>query len=139
MKKIMILGGGENQVPLIVRAKKLNLFVVLCDVRDDIPGIALSDVHYRINYLNPEQLIEVGEKENPDGILTNSEPAFITMAEVAERLSLHCLNIESTNLFKNKYLMREFCHKHGIPSPQYRRCTNVEESIDFFNKVQKSA
>ena len=137
MKKIMILGGGENQVPLIVRAKKLNLFVVLCDVRDDIPGIALSDVHYRINYLNPEQLIEVGEKENPDGILTNSEPAFITMAEVAERLSLHCLNIESTNLFKNKYLMREFCHKHGIPSPQYRRCTNVEESIDFFNKVQK--
>lgn len=137
MKKIMILGGGDNQVPLIKRAKVLGLYVVLCDFRDNVPGIALSDIHYQVNTLNPAQLIEVGEKEKPNGILTNSEPTFISMAEAAEKLGLRCMSIDSTKLYKNKFLMREFCHKHGLLSPQYRCCTSLNEALVFFDQLQK--
>ena len=83
MKKIMILGGGYNQLPLIKRAKELGLYVVLCDFRNDVPGIALSDIHYQVDTLNPYLLVKVGEKEKVNGIITNSEPAFISMAEAA--------------------------------------------------------
>lgn len=137
MKKIMILGGDHNQMPLIKRAKALGLYVVLCDFRDNVPGIALSDIHYQVNTLNPELLIEVGQKENPDGILTNSEPTFISMAEAAKRLGLRCMSIDDTNLYKNKFLMREFCHKHGLLSPQYKCCKTMEEALEFFNDIQK--
>lgn len=137
MKKIMILGGGDNQVPLIKRAKNLGCYVVLCDFRDNVPGIAMSDVHYQVNTLDPAQLIEVGEKEKPDGILTNSEPTFLSMAEVAHKLGLRCLSDKHTNLYKNKFLMREFCHKHGLLSPQYRCCTTLNEALVFFDKLQK--
>lgn len=137
MKKVMILGGGDNQVPLIKRAKELGHYVVLCDFRNDVPGIALSDVHYQINTLDPSLLLEVGIKEKPDGILTNSEPAFMSMAETAEKLGLRCLSIDNTKLYKNKFLMREFCHKHGLLSPQYRCCTKLEETLDFFNGLRK--
>lgn len=137
MKKIMILGGGDNQVPLIKRAKALGLYVVLCDFRDNVPGILLSDIHYQVDTLNPVQLIEVGEKEKPDGILTNSEPTFVSMAEVSEKLGRRCMSIESTKLFKNKFLMREFCHNHGLLSPQYRCCRSLNEALFFFDQLQK--
>lgn len=137
MKKIMILGGGDNQVPLIKRAKKLGYYVVLCDFRDNVPGIAVSDVHYQVNTLDPAKLIEVGKKEKPDGILTNSEPTFLSMAEAAHKLGLRCLSDKHTNLYKNKFLMREFCHKHGLLSPQYRHCTTLNEALVFFDQLQK--
>ena len=137
MKKIMILGGGDNQVPLIKRAKALGLYIVLCDFRDNVPGIALSDIHYQVNTLNPAQLIEVGEKEKPNGILTNSEPAFVSMAEASEKLELRCMSVGNTKLFKNKYLMREFCRKHGLLSPKYRCCANINEAMLFFDQLQK--
>lgn len=137
MKKIMILGGDKNQLPLIKKAKELGLYVILCDFRDNVQGIALSDVHYQINTLNPDLLIQVGEKEKPDGILTNSEPTFISMATAAEKLGLRCLSLESTKLFKNKFLMREFCTEHGLLSPRYKCCYNVEESLGFFSDLQK--
>lgn len=137
MKKIMILGGGKNQIPLIKRAKTLGYYIVLCDFRDNVPGITMSDVHYQINTLDPSQLIEVGGKERPDGILTNSEPAFMSMAEAANKMNLRCLDIDSTKLYKNKFLMREFCHKHGFLSPQYRCCTTLNEALVFFDQIQK--
>lgn len=137
MKKVIILGGGENQVPLIKRAKDLGLYVILCDYRENVPGVALSDVHYKVNTLDPTQLIEVGEIESPDGIITNSEPAFISMAETAQKLGLRCMSLDSTRLYKNKFLMREFCNKHNIASPQYRCCTSINEALSFFGHVQK--
>lgn len=133
----MILGGGEFQVPLIKRAKKLGYYVILCDFRDDVEGIALSDKHYLVNTLDSSQLIEVGEKEKPNGVVTNSEPAFLSMAHAAEKLGLRCMSVDDTKLYKNKFLMREFCHAHGILSPRYKCCKNVEEALDFFNEIQK--
>ena len=137
MKKIMILGGDKNQLPLIKKAKELGLYVILCDFRDSVPGIAMSDVHYQINTLNSSLLIQIGKDEKPDGILTNSEPTFISMAKAAEKLGLPCLSLACTKLYKNKYLMREFCHGHGLLSPRYKCCKNVEEALGFFNTIQK--
>lgn len=133
----MILGGDKNQLPLIKTAKELGLYIVLCDFRDNVQGIALSDVHYQVNTLNPDLLIQVGEKEKPDGILTNSEPTFVSMATAAEKLGLQCLSLESTKLFKNKFLMREFCSEHGLLSPRYKCCKNVEEALDFYKEIRK--
>lgn len=137
MKKIIILGGGSNQMPLIRKAKALGYNVILCDFRDNVPGIALCDKHYLSNTLDSAQLEEVCIKEHPDGILTNSEPAFVSMAQTAERIGLRCLSVDSTKLYKNKFLMREFCNKHGLLSPAYRCCKTLNEALVFFDQLQK--
>lgn len=137
MKKIMILGGGENQLPLIERAKVLGYYVVLCDFRDNVPGIELSDVHYQVNTLNPEEVITVGKNEQVDGIVTNSEPAFIAMAKVANVLGLKSMSIKDAELYKNKYLMREFCKEHNILYPAYRCCTHLQDALDFYKHIEK--
>lgn len=137
MKKIIILGGGENQIPLIQRAKALGLYIVLCDFRDNQPGIALSDIHYKINAMNSDEIIAVGQKEHVDGIVTNSEPLFVAMAKAAEALGLRCLSPKDTELYKNKHVMREFCVEHNLLSPAFRYCTNLSEAEDFFVKLGK--
>lgn len=137
MKKILILGGGENQIPLIKRAKDLGYYVVLCDFRENIEGVVFSDRFYQINTLEPDKLIGVGKIEQIDGVITNSEPAFMSMATVAEALNLRCNSLKCVELYKNKYLMREFCKEHDILSPLYKQCTSIEEALDFFNQVKK--
>lgn len=46
MKKIVVLGGGSGQLPLIKTAKELGYYVVLCDFRESVEGAGYSDVHY---------------------------------------------------------------------------------------------
>lgn len=48
-KKIMILGGGKNQIPLIKAAKKLEYHVVVCDERKDVQGKQFCDKFININ------------------------------------------------------------------------------------------
>ena len=137
MKKVMILVGSQNQVPLIERAHNLGYYVVLLDNRDNVPGTDYADIHYKVDALNVDAIINIAKKEKIDGIVTNSEPAFIAMALAAGKLGLRCMSIDSTKLYKNKFLMREFCHKHGLLSPQYRCCTNLYEALDFYAQLQK--
>lgn len=135
MKKIMILVGSQNQVPLMERAHMLGYYVVLCDNRDNVPGINHADIHYKVNALDPDAVVEIGRKENVDGIITNSEPAFIAMSIAAERLGLRCVPLEVTKLFKNKFLMRQFCEKHHLPSPAFRLCEKIENALSFYREL----
>lgn len=135
MKKIMILVGSQNQVPLIERAHKLGYYVVLCDNRDNVPGIKFADIHYQVNALDADAIVEVGEKERVDGIITNSEPAFIAMSIAAQRLGVRGVPLEITKLFKNKFLMRQFCIEKGIPSPAFKLCENVNDALAFFKSL----
>ena len=55
MRKVMILGGNIAQVPLIEAAKREGYYVVLVDYTTTNPGIALSDKHYQVNFMNREK------------------------------------------------------------------------------------
>lgn len=136
-KKILILGASVNQVPLIQRAKRFGLYTVVCDFRVDVPGAEFADKFYHVNCLDVNRMVEIGRKERVHGIITNSEPLFLAMSKIASELELRCLTEEMTKLFKNKYLMREFCRKNGILSPKYRLCLNINEALDFYETIQK--
>ena len=137
MKKIMILVGGDNQLPLVERCKSLGYYTIVCDSRSEIPCKNIADRHFQINANDVEGLVCCGRDERIDGIATNSEPSFLSMAQVAEKLGLRCISSELTALYKDKFLMREFCSKHNILSPKYKKCTRLEDAIDFFHEVKK--
>ena len=42
MKKIMILGAGIYQVPLIRAAKEMGFFVIVVSIKGDYPGLLLQ-------------------------------------------------------------------------------------------------
>ena len=48
MKKIMILGAGVYQVPLIKKAKELGFYVIVSTIRGNYPGLKFADKIMRI-------------------------------------------------------------------------------------------
>ncbi len=135
-RKILILGGGVNQIPLIQRSKQLGLYVVLCDFRQNVEGATIADVHYCVDTMDVEKVSQICRDEAVDGILTNSEPTFIAMAQVAKATGLRCLSVEQTELYKNKFLMREFCERHGFAIPRYALCESKEDAVDAYCAIK---
>ena len=62
MKKIMILGAGIYQVPLIKTAKKLGLYTIVVSIPGNYPGFELADKVYYENTVDDEKILEK-EKE----------------------------------------------------------------------------
>lgn len=137
MKKLLILVGAENQLPLFERAKHLGVYTILCDSRENVPCSQVADEQWLLDSWNVEGIVKKAREEQIDGILTNSEPRFVDMSIIANELGLRCLSKEQTSLYKNKYLMREFCVSKGILSPKFKNCTSLQEAELFFNQVKR--
>ena len=74
MKKLMILGAGVYQVPLIKRAKEKGLYTIVVSIPGDYPGFKLADKIYYENTTDCEKILEIAQKENIDGIATDAKP-----------------------------------------------------------------
>lgn len=133
MKKILILGGTYNQIPLIESAKKCGYYVVLCDYTTTNPGIALSDRHYQVNTLDKNACLNVAIKEKVQGVISNSEPAMLTVAYIAETLNLIGNSFKSIEMLSTKDKFRKFQSEIGLFSPQSIAVDNetaVENAIE---------
>lgn len=135
--KIMILGGGKNQEPLVKAAKQNNYFVVLCDYNEKCVCKKYCDVFYLVSTYDIEKLLEVAKKENVDGIITNSEPVLHIVSELTEKLKLPAVPSNIMNTFRNKNAIRNLLTPIGLSDVRYKSCNNIDEAIEFFNELGK--
>ena len=135
MKRLMIIAGGEWQVPIIRKAKEMGLCVINTNLYPNSPGFEFADVGLVADVLDKTQNLEYARQYSADAILTDqSDIAVSTVAYVAERLSLEGIGTRTAALFTNKYLMREFCAEHGYPIPAYRLCHSLSDANAFVDE-----
>lgn len=118
MKRIMILGGSENQLPLIKCAKELGYKIVLCDYSETNIGKPLADKFFCVSTLDKIAVLEIAKTEKIDGIVTNSEPAMPTAAFVGNALELPSNPYDSVVTLTRKDLFRAFLKENGFNCPQ---------------------
>ncbi|MFR3343518.1 MAG: hypothetical protein ACLTS6_05340 [Anaerobutyricum sp.] len=83
MKKIMILGAGIYQVPLIKTAKRMGLYTIVVSIPGNYPGFALADKVYYENTVDDEKILEIARAEQIDGIVTTgTDVCVITIGKV---------------------------------------------------------
>lgn len=136
MKKIVILGGGDNQIPLIKAAKEEGYYVVLCDFRNNVDGIALSDVHYQVNTLKYDEIADVCHYENPDGIISNSEPAMPIVAAISETFGFVGNSYESIRTLMSKNRFRSLQKQLGCFTPDYYEVSTEDELWDAIDNLR---
>lgn len=134
MKKIMVIGAGEAQLNLIKEAKELEYFVVVCDMRSGTEAEKLCDAYYKVNYMDKEEVLQVALKEKIDGVISNSEPAMLTVAYVAEKLSLPGNSPGSIEILLSKSKFRELQKKTGAYAPE---CYVVSTEKELLEKASK--
>lgn len=127
--KIMILGGGINQLPLLEAAKKRGYHIILCDYKEDNPGRALADQFFRVSTLDRNVILAVAQSEHPDGIISNSEPAMKIAAYVADAIGRPCNPPHIINALSRKDLFRRLLEDNGFPTPRSFHADSLSEVL----------
>lgn len=126
MKKILLLGGSEQQIIAIETAKKLGYFTILCDFLSDNPGQFHADRFYLISTTDKEEVLKIARNEQIDGILAYaSDPAAPTAAYVAEKMGLPGNPYNSVNILCNKDCFRTFLSENGFFAPKAKGYDSV--------------
>lgn len=138
-KKILLLGGSEQQIIAIKTAKRLGYYTVLCDYLIDNPGQYHADKFYLESTTDPEAILHVAEKERVSGILAYaSDPAAPTAAYVAEKLGLPGNPYESVKILCEKDLFRDFLSRHNFNTPFSKGYDEISSAVkDLENNVYK--
>lgn len=140
MKTVMVIAGGNWQVPLIKKLKEEGYIVVVSNLYPDSIGFKYADYAEVADVRDKKRNLEIALKYNADVIVTDqSDIAVPTVAYVSEKMALPTIGLEMAELFTNKYMMRSFCEQNGFAYPDYKRVTSIEDALEVYKTWDKTA
>ena len=130
MKKIMILGAGIYQVPLIKTAKKLGYYTIVVSIVGNYPGFEFADKVYYEYTTNYQNILTIAQDEKIDGIVTaGTDVAVPTIGKVCDSLGLKGISFESAKIASNKMLMKKAFEEYGVRTARFREVPFDSEII----------
>lgn len=138
MAKILVIAGGDWQIELIKKAKKMGHYVICSNLYEDSPAFPYADACEVANVLDKERNLEIANKYKPDAVISDqSDIAVPTVAYLNEKLGLRGIGIGKANLFTDKSLQRMFCMNNGINIPEFAICKKAEDALPILKKYGK--
>ena len=132
-KKLLILGAGIYQVPLINTAKRMGIETIVTSIPGNYPGFALADKVCYENTVDFDAILELARREIIDGVVTaGTDVAVPTIGKLCDELGLKGLSFEAATIAANKLLMKEAYEREGVRSAKFR-----EISVDDENYADK--
>lgn len=129
IKKLMILGAGIYQVPLIQQAKEMGLYTVVVSCPGDYPGFAFADKVYPVDTCDQAQVLAAARAEKISGICTSgTDVAVRTIGYVCRQMGLHGLPYEASKCVTDKALMKGVFSRHGVSTPRYEKVTSLYQA-----------
>jgi biotin carboxylase len=128
-EKIIILGAGVMQGPVIRIARELGYYAVVLDGSKDAPCISMADRFEHIDLKDKEAIEAFArnlQKEGGIGIMTAGTDFSASVAWVAEKLGLPGIPYEAALNASDKGRMRECFKKAGVPSPDFITITKED-------------
>ncbi len=121
MKKVMILGAGTYQVPLIKKAKEMGLYTIVVSIKGNYPGFSIADEMCYQDTTNSEKILELAREKKINGIVTTgSDVAVITIGRVCDALGLKGISFEAAKIASDKMKMKEAYEKYGVCTAKFR-------------------
>lgn len=128
MKKVMILGANNGQIPFMNICKKMGAEVITISIKGDYPGFKVADRYYYCDICDKEKVLDIARREKIDAILTDQTDVSVpTVAYVAEKLGIKGIGYDVAVKFSDKYLMRQEARKAGIGVPEFFQAASYEE------------
>ncbi len=128
MKKILILGAGEMQIPVIQKVNEMGYESIALDYDEKAIGFKYAQKKYVVSSTDAEKVLEVALKEDVDALLTTSDYPVNVVAKVGQLLGLPAMSPEVAEICTNKYLQRKMFSENGINAPKFYL---LSEDVDF--------
>jgi len=125
--KIMMIGGGIQEVKAIEYAHELGYEVLVTDKEPDAPCFKVADYCEQIDGRNVEALIACAIEHEIDGVFTFTE-LVTSVATVSEAYDLDYCRIAPAVMCQNKHLAKEAWMHCDIPTPRGYVAENKEQA-----------
>ena len=94
-KRLLILGAGEMQVPVIRKANDMGLHTIVADMDANAPGMGYASEPVLVSTMDKEGVLECAKRHSVDGILTTSDAPVTVVSYVGEQLGLPSMSTEA--------------------------------------------
>lgn len=129
MKKILVLGAGIYQVPLIKKIKELGHYAIVTSIPGDYPGFEFADKVYYADTIDKDAILSIARDEKIDAILvTGTDVAVNTLGYICDTLELPGITSEVAMRVTNKAVMKKCMIENGIRTPIFERVYTLEEA-----------
>lgn len=130
MKKIMILGAGTYQVPLIKAAKNMGLYTIVVSIPGNYPGFDIADKVYYENTVDEDKVLEIAMAEQIDGIATTGTDVCVqSIGKVCDAMNLSGISREAAIIANNKMLMKTKYEEFGVRTARFRQVSFDDKNI----------
>ena len=120
MKKLAIIGASYLQLPLVLKAKELGLETHCFAWENGAVCKEVADFFYSVSILEKEQILELCESIDIDGITSiASDAAVPTVNYIAGKMGLIANDFADAKVCTDKYQMRRKFAEHGVSSPKF--------------------
>jgi biotin carboxylase len=131
-KKLLLVGGGYADIPLIISAKKLGYYVITTGNRPDDLGHCYSDEYRNCDFSDCEAILALAKKLNISAICPCcNDFSALSAAYTADRLGLPGHDsYQTATIIHHKDKFREFAGVNNIPSPRAMGFSDLGEAIN---------
>lgn len=135
-RKIMILGAGEGQVPLIKFAKNAGWYTIVISPMGNYPGFAIADEYQYADISDKETIFQMAKSLQIAAIASDQTDISIpSVLFVAEQLGLPHIECTDVNNFRYKSRMRDICRRAGLPTIASYVTGNYVEAKSFIGSL----
>ena len=136
MRKVAIIGASYLQLPLVKKAKEMNLETHCFAWEDGAVCKDCADFFYPISILEKEKIFEICREIKISGIVSiASDLAVPTISYVAEKLGLISNNFSDALICTDKYEMRRRLIENNVKCPKFSLIANEQQLSDFIFPV----
>ena len=136
-KKLLILGGNPETIPLVEIAHSMGIKTIVTSGRASDPAKGRAWKAYDVDGMDVEGLIELAKKENVDGILVGVADILVpSYCKVCNALGKPCYATQKiVDIFAFKDTFKVTCEKYGIHGiPEYK--LDAELKAEDLEKIQ---
>ena len=129
-KKLMILGAGIYQLPLIKKAKEMGLYTIAVSIPGHYPGLACADKCLYVNTTDVEAVCAAAKEEGVDGICTSgTDVCMPSLAAACSLLGLPGISPAAASVLSDKCAMKEMFKTGGVRTADFRIVHTEEEAL----------
>jgi len=134
MDKLLVIGAGIGQIPIILKAKRRGIHVSVVTLPGNLPGIDLADDVFYCDIYDRESIVEWAKNHGITAVISDQNDIMNpTVAFVAEKLGLPGNRFDQVMAYCNKNAYRDNCDILGIPAPKHIAVDNANFSISSFD------
>lgn len=135
MKKLLILGAGIYQLPLIKTAQRMGVQTLVTSIPGNYPGFEIADKVFFENTTDVKAILRLAKEEHIDGIVTSgTDVAVPTIGTVCDETGLNGLSGEAARISSDKKLMKEAFERNGVRTAKYREIKT--EDLSYADKIE---